>query len=83
MYLLKMIRDWWVSLWCDHTWVHERNIYGDEINHLNARSIWSCNKCKKQQLRQSLQPDTERERMRFGVNTVEGKLNRGNNASTQ
>ena len=23
-----------------------RNIYGDEINHLNARSIWICTRCR-------------------------------------
>jgi predicted nucleic acid-binding Zn-ribbon protein len=31
-----------------------RNIYGDEINHLNARSVWKCLYCGKYQLRSKL-----------------------------
>lgn len=35
-------------LWCKHRnqkfW---RNIYGDEINRLNCRSIWECRDCEK------------------------------------
>ena len=31
-----------------------RNIHGDEINHLNARSIWKCPDCGKIILRSQL-----------------------------
>lgn len=41
-------------LLCSHTWTHHRNIYGDEINHLDARSEWHCAKCGAYQLRPDL-----------------------------
>ncbi len=42
--MLKLFR----RLLCDHR--HSqfvRNVYGDEINLLNARSIWKCGHCGK------------------------------------
>lgn len=32
---------------CRHDFLPLRNIYGDEINIHNARSVWICRKCKK------------------------------------
>jgi hypothetical protein len=46
---------WLKRLFCKHykqTFI--RNIYGDEINHLNARSVWKCDKCGKYILDQNL-----------------------------
>lgn len=39
---------------CKHDWQHSRNIYGDEINYLNARSIWHCTVCRSAQFRDYL-----------------------------
>lgn len=33
------------SLFCTHEWVFWRNVYGDEINALNCRSLHVCTKC--------------------------------------
>ena len=41
------MKKFWKQLFCDHEWHHHRNIYGDEINFLNARSEWFCPKCGK------------------------------------
>ncbi len=32
---------------CKHDFIPLRNIYGDEINFVNARSEWICSKCQK------------------------------------
>lgn len=40
---------------CKHNWVWKRNIYGDEINHLNGkRSVWVCELCGKVEYRDDL-----------------------------
>lgn len=33
------------QLLCNHSWDWKMNVYGDGINILNCRSIWSCSKC--------------------------------------
>lgn len=38
---------WLRKLLCKHDYHHIRNIYGDEINTANCRSVWMCNKCYK------------------------------------
>lgn len=53
---------WLTRLLCKHTpdhWV--RNIYGDEINATNARSIWQCTKCGALRRSMTLRTDLERE----------------------
>ncbi|QIK61262.1 hypothetical protein G7050_16025 [Dysgonomonas sp. HDW5A] len=35
------------QLFCEHEYQFVRNIYGDEINFFNARSLWRCPKCGK------------------------------------
>jgi hypothetical protein len=34
-------------LFCKHALAWVRNIYGDEINATNARTLWICEKCEK------------------------------------
>jgi len=34
-------------LFCKHDYEFLENIYGDEINYLNCRSLWKCKKCGK------------------------------------
>ena len=34
-------------LFCKHKYEFVRNIFGDEINYTNYRSIWKCSKCGK------------------------------------
>ena len=41
-------------LFCKHDFEFKRNIYGDEINFLNGRSIWNCKKCNKEKIGQYL-----------------------------
>jgi len=37
-----------VGRWfCRHALAWVRNIYGDEINSTNARTLWKCEKCGK------------------------------------
>lgn len=36
-----------MSLFCWHRYVFIRNIYGDEINYYNKRSIYRCINCNK------------------------------------
>ena len=44
-------------LFCKHNYKFVRNIYGDEINHLNGkRSVWVCEKCGKLEYRDYLEP---------------------------
>lgn len=43
-----------------HEWSHHRNIYGDEINALGARSVWICSACGKVDYRASLHSPTHR-----------------------
>lgn len=33
------------SIFCNHRIVFSRNIFGDEINKMNARSVFLCKKC--------------------------------------
>lgn len=42
------------KLKCKHTYIHIRDIQGDEINHLGARSVWKCLNCGKTEYRSSL-----------------------------
>ena len=42
------------KLKCKHTYIHIRDIHGDEINHLGARSVWKCLNCGKIEYRSSL-----------------------------
>lgn len=39
--------NWLKRLFCRHNGGLDfvRNVYGDEINQLNARSIWRCKRC--------------------------------------
>ena len=41
-------------LFCCHDWQFARNIYGDEINLMNGRSWWVCNKCGAGSVRREL-----------------------------
>ena len=51
-------------LFCKHEYEFERNIYGDEINHVGGcRSWWRCKKCGKLALDQALYLDLERKRV--------------------
>ncbi|NNH79440.1 hypothetical protein HLH17_17760 [Acinetobacter sp. ANC 5380] len=34
------------SIFCRHDYKLIRTIHGDQINHMNARSEWQCEKCK-------------------------------------
>lgn len=46
--MLKSLLQWWAEMCCpDHKYDFVRNVYGDEINALNARSIWICRYCRK------------------------------------
>lgn len=42
------------KLKCEHTYIHIRDIHGDEINRLGARSVWKCLNCGKMKYRSSL-----------------------------
>lgn len=42
------------KLFCKHTFVLVRDIYGDEINYTNNRSIWKCIHCGKIEYREKL-----------------------------
>lgn len=51
------------QLFCKHEWVFDRNIYGDEINHVGGRrSWWYCPKCGASKARDHLYLDLELER---------------------
>lgn len=40
--------NWLKKLFCKHDYsVFVRNIYGDEINYTDKRSVWKCSKCDK------------------------------------
>lgn len=43
-----------ISLFCKHNYEFIRNIYGDEIIELNARSVYRCSKCRKIKYRNQL-----------------------------
>lgn len=48
-FIIRMIHKFIIRALCKHndkTFI--RNIYGDEINYLNCRSLWKCNHCKKE-----------------------------------
>lgn len=48
-------------LFCRHEYVFERNIYGDEINHVGGhRSWWRCKICGKRALDPHLYLELER-----------------------
>ena len=44
------IRNWF----CNHYFIFEKNIYGDNINLYNARSEWKCVKCNKRKYEKKL-----------------------------
>lgn len=43
----KWFKRWLKQLRCEHSWYTVRNIHGDEILHMNARSIRQCRLCGK------------------------------------
>lgn len=43
-----------ISLFCKHNYEFIRNIYGDEIIELNARSVYRCSECRKIKYRNKL-----------------------------
>ena len=48
---MSLVRLFIKRLLCSHEYEFERNIYGDEINHVGgARSWWRCKKCGKMAL---------------------------------
>lgn len=48
------------KLFCEHDYSRfARNIYGDEINYANARSVWQCRKCGKYQYQLELNKSRE------------------------
>lgn len=57
---LAGLRGWGVigrllrRLFCRHDYRFHRNIYGDEINVANARSLWLCHQCGAWQARPEL-----------------------------
>ncbi len=46
--------NWLRRLFCAHRYEWMRNIYGDQINEWNARSLWRCDRCGSLVRRQSL-----------------------------
>lgn len=49
-------------IFCHHEWQFERNIYGDEINHVGGKRSWfMCRKCGKRRLDSHLHLDLEDE----------------------
>ena len=42
----SMIKKIIKSIFCKHDYKLIRTIHGDQINHLDARSEWQCEKCK-------------------------------------
>jgi hypothetical protein len=53
---------WRKRLLCKHAPLHwVRNIYGDEINATDARSLWQCTKCGAYCYSQKLRLDLEQE----------------------
>jgi hypothetical protein len=52
------ILSWIKRLLCFHTdLTFFRNVYGDEINLRNCRSIWFCNNCDKMVYKNELNPE--------------------------
>lgn len=48
------------KVFCQHNdTTHIRNIYGDEINLYQARSIWKCNECGARRYEQHLHPESK------------------------
>ena len=55
-------------LLCKHTPVHwVRNIYGDEINMTDARSLWQCSSCGAYCYSQKLRSDLEQEEINKAI----------------
>lgn len=49
-----------LKCWRDgHKWQWKRNFYGDQINLFNARSLWQCSNCGKEDFRKTLHVGTE------------------------
>ena len=53
---LRMVR----RLFCRHELRFVRNIYGDEINLMNGRSLWVCYKCGADMVRRELHTSNDR-----------------------
>ena len=53
---LRMVR----RLFCRHELRFVRNIYGDEINLMNGRSLWVCEKCGADMVRRELHTSNEK-----------------------
>ena len=58
------------QLVCYHSFVFVRNIYGDEINAANARSIWRCPYCTKVVTSYKLYPHEKEALRNFVVVTI-------------
>lgn len=48
------MRGFWCRLTRGHEWWWMRDIHGDEINAVNARSLWACVRCGSLQWRKQL-----------------------------
>lgn len=48
-----------MEIFCSHRIIFSRNVFGDEINHLDARSIFYCEKCGKRFLSDRLINENE------------------------
>jgi predicted HTH transcriptional regulator len=56
----------WKCLWCSHEQgTFHRNIYGDEINYANARSVYQCTECGKYIHKQELNQSEEAKSVDF------------------
>ena len=42
---MSKLKNWFKRLLCKHELAWVRTIHGDEINVLNARTVWICEKC--------------------------------------
>lgn len=59
--------NWIRSIFCEHQLGWIGNIYGDEINHLGARSVWRCQKCDKAALKDHLGEPTPKPMLKAGT----------------
>jgi hypothetical protein len=49
-----LVADFFRSLVCKHEWTFVANLYGDQINLFNGRSLWMCKHCPKSRVGREL-----------------------------
>lgn len=52
--MLKLIKQLIKQLFCKHNYVFAENLYGDIINIRGGRSVWICEKCGKEIVKEQL-----------------------------